>query len=202
MPPTSGMQATAAATFEGRPVDTGCPPVSGPGPGGGGCWVGSVGSGIFYIHELGNILSSNSAIGRIRPQANLRHNFALVSQLKRILSRFNRERLMTKNHSRGFTLIELLVVIAIIITIGYPALIGALERAKVTKDMNNLHQIGIATQLYMNDNDGTIPGSTTATWMSQLNPKYVSVWRVFQSPFDTRGSSELGNATTPVSYGI
>jgi prepilin-type N-terminal cleavage/methylation domain-containing protein len=112
---------------------------------------------------------------------------------------------MTKNNSRGFTLIELLVVfvvIAILLSIGYPALIGALARAKVTKDMNNLRQIGIATQLYMNDNDGTLPGSTTLTWMSQLNPRYVSVWRIFQSPFDTRGSSESGNATTPVSYGI
>jgi prepilin-type N-terminal cleavage/methylation domain-containing protein/prepilin-type processing-associated H-X9-DG protein len=112
---------------------------------------------------------------------------------------------MAKNHSRGFTLIELLVVIAVIailISIGYPALIGALERAKVTKDMNNLRQIGIGTQTYMNDNDGTLPGSTTVIWMSQLNPKYVSAWGVFQSPFDIRGPSELGTASTPVSYGI
>src|SRR5262249_37057966 len=113
--------------------------------------------------------------------------------------------LMTKNHSRGFTLIELLVVIAVItilFSIGYPALISALERAKVTKDMSNLRQIGIATQTYMNDNDGTLPGSTTVIWMSQLNPKYASAWGVFQSPFDVRGRSEAGDATTPVSYGI
>src|SRR5215472_972105 len=112
---------------------------------------------------------------------------------------------MTKNHSRGFTLIELLVVIAVIailISIGYPALISALERAKVTKDMSNLRQIGIATQTYMNDNDGTLPGSTTVIWMSQLNPKYASAWGVFHSPFDIRGPSEKGDATTPVSYGI
>jgi len=112
---------------------------------------------------------------------------------------------MRKNHSRGFTLIELLLVIAVIailMSIGYPALIGALERAKVTKDMNNLRQLGIATQTYMNDNDNTLPGSTTVIWMSQLNPKYASVWAVFQSPFDIRGRSEKGDATTPVSYGI
>src|SRR5215471_14213568 len=107
--------------------------------------------------------------------------------------------------ARGFTLLELLVVIvvaAILASIGYPAFIGALERAKVTKDMNNLRQIGIATQTYMNDNDGTLPGSATVTWMSQLNPKYASAWGVFQSPFDIRGPSEKGDATTPVSYGI
>ena len=36
----------------------------------------------------------------------------------------------------------------------------------------------------------------------ELNQKYLSVWRVIQSPFDKRSSSEAGNATTPISYGI
>jgi prepilin-type N-terminal cleavage/methylation domain-containing protein/prepilin-type processing-associated H-X9-DG protein len=114
---------------------------------------------------------------------------------------------MIRNSSsaRGFTLLELLVVIvvaAILASIGYPAFIGALERAKVAKDMNNLRQLGLATQTYMNDNDGTFPGSATVIWMSQLHPKYASAWGVFQSPFDNRGPSEQGNANTPVSYGI
>src|SRR5437773_6252633 len=111
---------------------------------------------------------------------------------------------MTRNFSRAFTLFELLVVvviIAILASIAYPVYIGILERAKVTKDMNNLRQIGIATQLYMNDNDGALPGSATVTWMSQLHPKYLSSWNVFQSPFDIRGASET-DATAPVSYGI
>jgi prepilin-type N-terminal cleavage/methylation domain-containing protein len=112
---------------------------------------------------------------------------------------------MIRNFSRGFTLIELLVVIAVIAvlaTIAYPTYIGIQERAKVTKDLNNLRQIGIGTQLYMNDKDGAFPGSTTVAWMSQLNPKYLPSWNVFQSPFDSRPPSELGDATTPVSYGI
>jgi len=111
---------------------------------------------------------------------------------------------MTRNFSRAFTLFELLVVvviIAILASIAYPVYTGVLERAKVTKDMNNLRQIGIATQLYMNDNDGALPGSATVTWMSQLHPKYLSSWNVFQSPFDIRGASET-DATAPVSYGI
>jgi prepilin-type N-terminal cleavage/methylation domain-containing protein/prepilin-type processing-associated H-X9-DG protein len=106
---------------------------------------------------------------------------------------------------RAFTLIELLVVIAgiaILVGIAVPAFHRVYERAKVTKDLNNLRQIGAATQLYMNDNNGAFPGSATTTWMSQLNPKYLPNWRVFESPFDTRTSSELGDATTAVSYGI
>jgi prepilin-type N-terminal cleavage/methylation domain-containing protein/prepilin-type processing-associated H-X9-DG protein len=105
----------------------------------------------------------------------------------------------------AFTLIELLVVIACIFVIAgvaVPAFHRAFERAKVLKDINNLRQIGAATQLYMNDNSGAFPGSANATWMSQLNPKYLSNWRVFESPFDVRASDELGGANTAVSYGI
>src|ERR1041385_6434333 len=110
---------------------------------------------------------------------------------------------------RGFTLIELLIVIAIIAIlagIAIPALSSAFERAKVTKDMSNLRQIGTATQVYMNDNNGVFPGSATLTWMSQLeqNQKYLSAWRVLQSPFDKRASSEAGTGSpvSPISYGI
>jgi len=108
---------------------------------------------------------------------------------------------------RAFTLIEVLVVMAIIVGLAailIPSLNSALERAKATKDMSNLRQIGAATQMYMNDNDGVFPGSTTATWMSklELNQKYLSAWRVLESPFDKRSTSELGNAATAISYGI
>ena len=107
----------------------------------------------------------------------------------------------------GFTLIELLVVmavIAILITIAYPTYTSMLERGKATKDMSNLRQIGIATQSFINDNDGVFPGSATASWMMQLelNQKYLGVWRVIQSPFDRRPPSEAGDLTTPISYGI
>jgi prepilin-type N-terminal cleavage/methylation domain-containing protein/prepilin-type processing-associated H-X9-DG protein len=109
--------------------------------------------------------------------------------------------------SRAFTLIELLVVIAIIAIVAalaVPVYTSILERARATKDMSNLRQIAMATQLYMNDNGSTFPGSTTATWTSQLelNQKYLSVWRVFESPFDRRSTSESGDGTTAISYGI
>jgi prepilin-type N-terminal cleavage/methylation domain-containing protein len=108
---------------------------------------------------------------------------------------------------RAFTVIELLVVIAtigILMAIAVPALSSVYERAKVTKDMSNLRQIGSATQMYMKDNNGVFPGSATLTWMPQLelNQKYLSSWRALESPFDKHSTSELGDATTRVSYGI
>lgn len=111
---------------------------------------------------------------------------------------------MIRNSLRGFTLLELLIVITIIVILAsfaLPAFRGVQERAKVTKDMNNLRQIGIATQLYMNDNDGALFSPATS-WMSQLHPKYLSSWNIFQSPFDIRAPSEVGDATTPISYGV
>lgn len=108
---------------------------------------------------------------------------------------------------RAFTLIELLVVIAgiaILLGIAVPALNSAYERAKATKDMSNLRQIGTATQLYMNDNSGVFPGSAAVPWMLHLeqNQKYLSTWRVLESPFDTRSTSDQGDGTTAISYGI
>ena len=109
---------------------------------------------------------------------------------------------------RAFTLIEMLVVVAIIsILLGAAiwAYQGALERAKAIKDMSNLRQIGTATQLYMNDNSGVFPGSATQIWMAQLelNQKYLSTWRVLESPFDARPTSDQGGGTNAmVSYGI
>ena len=124
------------------------------------------------------------------------------------------QRIMTKSSpppvERAFTLIEILVVMAIIAGLAailIPSLNSALERAKVAKDMSNLRQIGAATQMYMNDNNGVL-FSTTGSWMSQLynadNPaasKYLSSWKIFVSPFDKRTSS-APSATSAISYGI
>jgi len=115
---------------------------------------------------------------------------------------------MAKNCFRAFTLIELLVVTAIIIILG--ALVvsvssGVIERAKATKDMSNLRQIGLAMQTYLNDKDDILPVINAAPGTGTnanpvIYPKYIATRRVFQSPFDTRAASETD--TAPVSYGI
>jgi len=110
---------------------------------------------------------------------------------------------MQKLFLKAFTLIEMLVVIAIIATLAallFPMVQGMQERGKATSDLNNLRQLGLATQMYLNDNDNTF-FATGKVWMTELNPKYVGAWKVFQSPFDLRPTSNTA-ATAPISYGI
>jgi prepilin-type N-terminal cleavage/methylation domain-containing protein/prepilin-type processing-associated H-X9-DG protein len=108
--------------------------------------------------------------------------------------------------ARAFTLIEVIVVLTIIVimmAMVYPAYTTISERAKATKDMSNLRQIGLLMQTYLNDNDQILPA--TITWPGTnltpgLYPKYIATRKVFQSPFDKRPGLE--NDLAPVSYSI
>ncbi|HEX4697321.1 MAG TPA: type II secretion system protein [Candidatus Udaeobacter sp.] len=114
-----------------------------------------------------------------------------------------------KNSSRhAFTLIEFLVVvgaIAILFALLVPAFTAALDRAKATKDLSNLRQIGLGIRTYLNDKDevlpviNALPGiGTTASPV--IYSKYIATRSVFQSPFDKRPAVDSDSA--PVSYGI
>ncbi len=61
---------------------------------------------------------------------------------------------------RGFTLIELLVVIAIISIIAailFPVFAQAREKAREITCVSNARQVGIGVQMYLQDNDETMP---------------------------------------------
>jgi len=68
----------------------------------------------------------------------------------------------TRRPRKGFTLIELLVVITILgilAAILFPVFLKVRERARITTCASNLHQIGLAIQMYEADSSGGLPPS-------------------------------------------
>ncbi len=83
-----------------------------------------------------------------------------------------------QRRTRGFTLIELLVVIAIIAILAailFPVFARAKESARRTSCMNNLRQINIANNLYLEASGNKFPCviTTTGSWSTM---PWVEVW--------------------------
>ena len=73
---------------------------------------------------------------------------------------------MRMKHTHAFTLIELLVVIAIIgilASLLLPTLAKAKQRGMTAQSRNNLLQIGQASMMYEDDNDGELTGVADST---------------------------------------
>src|SRR6476620_4419859 len=72
--------------------------------------------------------------------------------------------------ARGFTLIELLVVIAIIAILAailFPVFAQAREKARSTACLSNMKQMGMASVMYADDNNETLP-----TWSAYYADYY------------------------------
>jgi prepilin-type N-terminal cleavage/methylation domain-containing protein/prepilin-type processing-associated H-X9-DG protein len=110
----------------------------------------------------------------------------------------------------AFTLVELLVVIAIITVLAallLPSLGRAREASRAAACLSNLHQIGIALQLYVQDNNNRLPSmrdrslTTTNDLPSpdMVLTNYLGNYRVLKCPsdlqrvFETTGSSYYWN---------
>ena len=79
---------------------------------------------------------------------------------------------------RAFTLIELLVVIAIIAILAallLPTLSRAKERGRTAACLGNLHQIGVALQIYVDENHDTLPLMNDFTTNPLMTNQYPPV---------------------------
>jgi prepilin-type N-terminal cleavage/methylation domain-containing protein/prepilin-type processing-associated H-X9-DG protein len=125
------------------------------------------------------------------------------------------KRFKTSHLADGFTLIELLVVIAIIGILGsllMPALARAKGKAKDTKCISNLRQIGIALTIYTDDSGGKLPFAerrpTTPIDPQNVYPRIVDVLSknvggavaIFQCPKDRFGWFEKEGSSYEWNY--
>ena len=101
---------------------------------------------------------------------------------------------------RAFTLLELLVVIGILAMLAgllLPAISRGKESARSTACLSNLHQIGIALQLYVSDRQNHMPvmfdwsadqaANTNGPPMNQVLAREAGNTNVFRCPSDRGG---------------
>jgi prepilin-type N-terminal cleavage/methylation domain-containing protein len=118
----------------------------------------------------------------------------------------------TSRRAQAFTLIELLVVIAIIAILAamlLPALARAKESGKSIACLNNLRQLSLASQMYVNDNhDFYPPRNNVSRWPNQFYDDYGRDVKLLFCPSETiakpanDGESPSNNVadTAPRSY--
>jgi prepilin-type N-terminal cleavage/methylation domain-containing protein/prepilin-type processing-associated H-X9-DG protein len=128
---------------------------------------------------------------------------------------------MSELHPRGqesmraFTLVELLVVIgiiAVLIAILLPALSAARRQAWNVYCKSNLKQIGLATQMYANDNKdhypADVPGATPSDPTAAKQAKYLLGGEKYRRGANQTGTDNLGGyasfipSTEPETFGL
>jgi competence protein ComGC len=86
-------------------------------------------------------------------------------QLKPVLKQVNRLRTDLASRAGGFTFVEMLAVImtcSLLISLSVPAIVRARQKSVQDLCLSNLRQIGVAVQMYSDDNQGSLPGPVSA----------------------------------------
>jgi len=114
---------------------------------------------------------------------------------------------VSKQKLAAFTLVELLVVIgiiAVLVAILMPALANARAQSDRTVCLSNLHQISIATQMYVQENKNYPPAwvDSTTRWMDLIKPYIAKSSNVYQCPGDPLKIAVPWDSTIILSYGI
>ena len=104
----------------------------------------------------------------------------------------------TLPHRTAFTLVEVLVVVGIVVLLAallFPAMSSAKRAARSATCQSNLHQIGIALQLYLSDYNRLYPSLNAhpqnCSWSYNMVP-YTKSEAVFSCPEDTSKSFQTG----------
>jgi len=118
--------------------------------------------------------------------------------IKKSTASFAMENFSTRARSQNaFTLIELLVDIAIIgilVAMLLPSLARAHGAAISVACANNMKQLALATQIYVDDDtSGELPRRSSPSWMETLRPTYRDL-KILRCPADLIASSPTNSS--------
>ena len=102
---------------------------------------------------------------------------------------------------KGFTLVEILVVVAIIgilAAILFPAFARARENARRTSCQSNLKQIGVAVQMYAQDNDEIFPPANNFIGWPGLVYPYAKSKQIFTCPSFPNDGNDVSPDVPPL----